>query len=134
MDPSHFITLRDKLLHAEKFSDVWEYFLDHISDDPEFNVASHRTRSEVLEPIFDQFCSHALKAKPAHGSLLLVRYGPNHFIHGGAMVGTMLVNVLFFEDLMTGLFSVTDPTGRRPARLSRFNAKPAPGMPNPTQN
>src|SRR5947208_2095755 len=98
MDPSHFATLRDKLLHGTDFAAVWAYFLDHIADDAAFNADSHRTRSELLEPVFEQFCLSAVKAAPRPGDLLLVRYGPAHFIHGGAMAGGLLVNVLFFED------------------------------------
>ena len=134
MDPSHFATLRDKLRHAEKFQSIWEYFVDHIADDPEFNGDSHRTRSEFLEPMFEQFCKSAVGRKPDPKELLFVRYGKEHFIHGGAPVGSLIVNVLFFEDLMTGVFCVTDPFGKRPTQFARFNAKPAPGTVHPGDN
>ena len=134
MDPSHFATLRDKLLHGTDFIAVWEYFLDHVADDPEFDAGGQRTRSELLEPVFERYCLSAVKAAPPPGRVLLVRYGPAQFIHGGAMVGRLLVNVMFFEDLQAGLFSVTDPTGRQKTVVSRFSLKPMPGSANPDRN
>jgi hypothetical protein len=134
MDPSHFATLRDKFKHAEKFQSVWEYFLDHIANDDEFNRDSHRTRSEFLEPMFQEFCKSTIGQSPDPKDVLLVRYGKEHFIHGGAAVGPLLVNVMFFEDLMVGLFCVTDPFGRKPNKFARFTAKPVPGAPRPEEN
>src|SRR5262249_52225983 len=51
MDLSLLETLKDKLLHAKQFSKVWEYFLDHFGENPDFVALGERTQDAFLKTV-----------------------------------------------------------------------------------
>src|SRR5437867_4152060 len=106
MDLSLLAKLKEELIHAEQFSDVWAYFLDHFGEDPAFLALGTRTRHEMIESLLIQTAQKICQMQVAAVDIILTRIAEHHFIHGGYCAGGRMINVLYFEDALLGTIMV----------------------------
>jgi hypothetical protein len=97
MDLTLLETLKDKLVHATDFSDLWRYFLDHFGEDPGFIALGDRSRDPFLEAILSQLGSRMFSGRVTLTDLLLSRLADHHFTHGGLLLNGHLANVLYIR-------------------------------------
>jgi hypothetical protein len=129
MDLSLLATLKDKLVNATEFSDVWRYFLDHFGEDPEFIALGDRTRDAFLEAVLDQIGSQMFGKQVALTNFLLARLPDHHFTHGGGLLNGHLANVLYFDDIRTGMVAIWASITPGETKYARFSGqRQRPGL------
>jgi hypothetical protein len=134
MDLTLLATLKDKLVNATEFSDVWRYFLDHFGEDPKFIALGERSSDAFLEAVLHQIGSQMFGQPVTLTDLLLSRLAEHHFTHGGVLLNGHLANVLYFDDIRSGMVAVwmANPAGE--TKYARFSGhRQRPGM-NPSTN
>jgi hypothetical protein len=123
MDLTLLATLKDRLIHAENFTQVWEYFLDHFGQDPEFIALGERTDDPFLEAVLTQVGTELFQREVAPTDFLLTRVPEHQFVHGGCILNGRLTNVLYFEDIHTGLLAVVTSVTPAETKLVRFTGR-----------
>ncbi len=134
MDLSRLATLKEKLVKAKQFADIWTYFLDHFGEDPEFIALGERTRNPFIEAIFDNVAQAVFKGRIDAKDVLLTRLADHQFIHGGGMFGQHLVNVIYFEDIQVGVVIVVRPFANEAQQYIRFTGPLTPPSNQPSEN
>jgi hypothetical protein len=134
MDLNLLDTLKEKLVHARDFSEVWAYFFDHFGEDPEFIACGERARHSFLEAVLTQVGSELFGRKVPVSHLLLTRLPERQFLHGGFSLNGRLANVIYFEDIQVGLIAVVLSMSSGETRLARFSGRPRPVSREPSVN
>jgi hypothetical protein len=127
-------TLKQKLTTAKEFSAVFTYFLDHFGEDPEFIEQGERTHSPFLESVLAEVGKQLFGKEVRVADVLLTRLPEYEFIHGACTLGGKLGNVLYFEDVRTGLLVVLSSLASSETKLVRFSGRPLQGTPTPSAN
>lgn len=127
MDLSKLAVLKEKLVEATQFSDVWKYFLDHFGENPEFISLGERVEEHPrLEVAINQIGLRVFKKPLRVRDLLLTRITGHGFIHGGGLVGASLANVLYFEEIGSGMMAIVQSLASTEMRYARFSTVPMP--------
>jgi hypothetical protein len=118
MNATKLVELKELLVKATKFSDVYEFFFEHFSNDPELKAGGQKVKDALLEKVvnvgFDQV------KKGAKATQLTLFRLPKYFLtHGIASSGQMFGIILFFEDISTGMFTLGSMIGG-PSAFIRF--------------
>jgi hypothetical protein len=123
MDPSLLATLKEKLADATDFTDVWTYFFDHFGEDPEFINAGARGEHPFLASIIAQIGAELFGRKVRVENLLLTHLPDHAFYHGGFTVANRLGNVIYFDDVQTGLLAVIMSPASNETKFVRFTGR-----------
>jgi hypothetical protein len=126
MDLTGLATLKEKLIQANQFSDVWRYFMDHFGGDDEFMGLGERAHHAFLEAVLVQVGEALLKRKVTLSGFLMNRLAEQQFIHGGGLLNDKLANVLYFEDIQKGLLAVVVSVSPSETKMIRFTGRPLP--------
>src|SRR5262249_4598685 len=76
-------TLKDKLIHAQNFTHVWEYFMDHFGQDPDFIALGDATQDPFLEAVLVHVAKGLFGQAVSTADFLLTRLPEHQFLHGG---------------------------------------------------
>jgi hypothetical protein len=126
MDLSLVATLKDKLIHAEQFADIMNYFFDHFGDHPEFLALGERVESPLLEAVLEAVAKQLFGREVPVEHMLLTRLPEHGLIHGGASLGGKPATVLYFEDVCKGLLTVIWSARPPETKFARFSGRAAP--------
>ena len=134
--------LKKILVDAKDFSDVFNYFMDHLGEDPGFLMLGRRGESELLTKIVTRIARQVLGKKVELDSMLVVEIPELQFIHGTGTVQDWIFNMFLFVDSDIGLVAMV-PSSEKKGRLNymcRFSAywdhdgKVPLFVPNPDQD
>ena len=134
MELSLLGTLKDKVIHASNFSEIWSYFFDHFGDHPEFIGMGERIDHPLLEAIIGQVAAQLFGRAVPLEDFLLARLPEHQFIHGGGLLEGKLANVLYFEDIQMGALAVVWTISPSETKMARFSGRPMPKGWNPSNN
>jgi hypothetical protein len=134
MDLTLLATLKDKLIHATDFSDVFTYFLDHFGEDEEFIEQGEVVRNEFLEQIYLQVGQQVFGRPVVLTNILFKHLPEHHFYHGGACLDGQVANVLYFEDACAGLLAILWSEKPGETKFARFRGRPLTPPPKPSVN
>jgi hypothetical protein len=134
MDLTLLATLKDKLIHARNFTKVWEYFMDHFGEDPDFIALGDATHDPFLEAVLSHVAKGLFGRQVSSADFLLTRLPEHQFLHGGGTLNGRLANVLYFEDIRMGLLAVVTSVQPSETKMVRFSGRPMPANWNPSQN
>lgn len=135
MDPAKFETLRDLLVNEKDFAKTWEFFLDNFAENAEFIENGKRTESPLLEAVIGQV-GQQLTGNATIKELLLVSVPGQGLIHGGCIVGTKIANLIYFEDVQSGLIAIPWSIATGETKYARFSTRmlPRPDRGSPSLN
>jgi len=125
MDPKRFETLREMMTSAKVLSTIMEYFLDHFGEVPGFSELGHPARNEIVESFLEKASLGWHQTKPLPNSARLTEIPEYHFIHGVCKYEGGFLNVLYFDDIQTGLI-VSAGNRMRESHLMRFSVEEKP--------
>jgi len=134
MDLTLLDTLKDKLANATDFTDVWSYFFDHFGVDREFVDQGNRARHPFLETILAQIGAELFGHGVRIDNLILTHIPERSFVHGGFTIEGRLGNVIYFEDIQTGLIAVVVSFGPGETKIVRFTGRRLPMIGSPSLN
>jgi hypothetical protein len=124
LDLTRLATLKDKLIHAGNFNEVFNYFFDHFGENASFIALGERVDDAFLEAVIRQVAGELFPGEVQLQQMLLTRLPEYGFIHGGFTVNGCLGNVLYFEDIRTGLLAIVTSFFPSETKLARFTGKP----------
>jgi len=124
MDLALLATLKQKLVNATQFSDVFSYFLDHFGEQPDFMGLGERTTDPFVEAVLLQVGQTLFGKAVDLTGLLLVQLPEHQFLHGAATLGGKLATVIYFEDVHMGLIALD--WSAKETKFSRFRGQPLP--------
>jgi hypothetical protein len=134
MDLSRLATLKEKLVTAREFSKVFDYFLDHFGENPDFIALGERADCPFLEAVLAQVGHTLFQRKVWVTEMLLTELPEQHFIHGTCRIAGRLATVIYFDDIHTGLMVVILSESPSETRLVRFSGRPMPTGSGPSLN
>lgn len=101
--------LKQKLMVAEKIGDVWDYFFDHLGENPRFMALGKVRKSPLLRKILVKLGRELYGTSGKLTQLRLKVLRPQHFAHGSCFLGDHPASVLYFSDIGLGTVAATDP-------------------------
>ncbi len=123
MDMTLFAKLKEKLITAKKFDEIWNYFFDHFMENAEFMAMGKPIqRHELLEAVLGQIAGRLFKVDSAVLEIRLIKLDDQKFIHGCGMLNGHLTSVMYFEDDHMGVFNIVMDDGR--TEMARFSGRP----------
>jgi len=134
MDLSRLATLKEKLVGAQDFSGVFEFFFDHFGEDPDFMALGERASNPLLETMLAHIAKQLFGREVPVTDVVLLRVAGHSFLHGTATLGGKLATVIYFEDKHVGLLAVVWSLAPTEAKLARFTGRPAPDLWNRSSN
>jgi hypothetical protein len=125
MDLSRLETLKQTLLESRDFMEVWNYFMTHFAEVEGFMDLGENYSSPALEAIVAQL-AQVIGAPTPVSEVMLIRLPGQRFVHGAAMLGHRLANLIYFEDIGVGLVGIVmSASGEN--RVIRFTTGTTPG-------
>src|SRR4051794_13723715 len=106
MDLSLLKTLKQKLHEAEKFSDVWDYFLTNFGEREAFIALGQQAGDPFLEMVLSQVGEQLFGRKIHVTDMMLTRIPEYGFIHGTVHLEGKLTSAIYFEEIHKGLLAV----------------------------
>ncbi len=105
------LRLKERVLDAEEFSAVFEYFMDEFVDDPEFlEHGKLVTKAPRLKAALRQISRQIFPEGRHQVTQIMLKHLKRHqFFHGTATVNEQLATVFFFRDLGFGMVAITAP-------------------------
>jgi hypothetical protein len=134
MDLTLLATLKDKLVNATEFGEVWRYFLDHFGEDPAFIALGERSHDPFLVAVIEQIASQIFGKHVPLTNLLLTFLPDHHFTHGGVILDGHLANVLYFDDIRMGMVAVLMSLPSGETKYARFSGRMQRPNPIPSAN
>ena len=127
MDLSRLDTLKQKLLETRNFMEVWDYFMTHFGEVDDFMALGETYVSRPLEGVLAQLAQQVVGPSTPVSRMLLIRLPEQQFVHGTAMLGGRLANLIYFEDVGVGLVGIVMSPATGENRVIRFTTGTKPG-------
>jgi hypothetical protein len=134
MDLTQLAELKNKLVSATEYIKVWEFFLDQFGENPDFIALGDRVRHPFLEAVLSRVAHQLFKSDIDWDNVFLTSLPEHQFIHGGGPVKGGLINVMYFDDIHTGLMCAMMPTKMGEMKFVRFSGRKLPGSADPSLN
>src|SRR5437763_1628356 len=115
MIDQHLAKLKDLLVTATQFADVYTYFFDHLVEDPAFLDCGEQYESDFLKVVLATVGQGFLNKPVTLMEYLAVRLTDRPFVHGSCQFAGHLMTFFYFEDIALGLaavVSVVRPHGK----------------------
>ncbi len=109
MDLKKLDELKEVLTSAEEIGDIWDFFFDHLGENPDFHALGKRRKSPLLNTILVQLGKQLFGPEGKLTGLHLVVLRAQRFAHGSCTLGGYPATVLYFADIGLGSAAVTDP-------------------------
>ncbi len=120
MKKEHFSALKEKLVGAENFNEVWEYFFDHFSENPAFMEMGEKTQNPLLQAILEEVGERLFRQKVKVTNMMLTEIPQHHFVHGVCFVQNRLASVMYFKDIKVGMLSILGSVQTHEVSMIRF--------------
>lgn len=121
-DMTHLDALKQQLIAAQDFKQIWDYFFDHCAENSDFLDRGERVSHPDLEHTLSKVAQQLLDAPDAQlSNLLLIKVAGYDFYHGAFFMGSRLVNVMFFADIDAGTLAIAPAPGSAQVVFGRFS-------------
>lgn len=115
--------LKEILVQEKDLSNIWDFFMDHFADHPEFLEYGDRSQSPLLEAVLPEICKQIFGKEVIIQNLLLIYIPEYEFFHGPFYVQGQMGSAIYFEDINTGAIAISEPPpSNGEVKYSRFSA------------
>lgn len=108
MKPNKLLKLKRLLQTATDLQEPSEYFWEELANDPAFLAAGKFRTNPRLQMIIEFAACHALGREQTARMLLLRRIPKLKFWHGSCLFGSMMSQVVYFDDIDQGLLTIVE--------------------------
>jgi hypothetical protein len=126
--------LKEKLCNEKDFSKIFEYFMDYFGENEKFMRKSQPTRHDLLENTMTSVLRNLLGERAGISQFMLLAAPGTPFIHGGCLTGGKMANVLYFDDIQTGVIGIFSFPPGGMTQYSRFRLQQLPPEAVPSEN
>jgi hypothetical protein len=132
LDLGKLATLKQHLLEATDFFDVYGYFMEHFGHRPELMTLGEPLDDATFVAVLEQIGARIVGEEGSITEPFLLRLREHQLVHGAFVLGTHVGTVFYFSDVDTGLaaFGAMDSEG--PSQLARFSLAKVPVGTSPT--
>ncbi len=114
------IELRQVMIDASDFAEVFGFFDKHIARSPALSDAGEPARNQQLEEVLKKSTESTIRgAKLNH--FLSINIPKQHFWHGAAHSATTQAMFFYYDDIDMGMLALPDLTGKGYNHYLRFN-------------
>ncbi len=113
-------TLKRILVTNKNFKEIYEYFLDHLGENPDFQRHGKKTKHPFLKKILTTVGRQIFHDETQVTKLVLIKIPQYPFYHGVCLLGGTMCSLMFFQDIEVGLLSLLMPMFE--TRFVRFSA------------
>ncbi len=112
-----------QILTSEKdLSKIWDFYMDHFADHPEFTDLGNPAKNKYLDTVVRKTCQEMFGNKIKITNSLLIKIAKYKFFHGPFQVDGRIGGVIYFEDINIGLLAVSaDSSNNGMVKYSRFS-------------
>lgn len=124
--------LKLKMMQEKEISVPYNYFFDHFGEDRAFFQRSKPARNALLEAVIGQTVRELLRLPGSSvtlNKLMILRVKEYSFFHGACVVGSHMVNFIYFDDIQLGCVAVTSMRGGPGTYFARFSTVTPPTEP-----
>lgn len=121
LDRNKLITLRQMLVEATVFSDVYSYFMDNFGQSPELMTLGEPLRDTTFLEVLELIGSQLIGTKARISQPFLLHVPEHRFTHGVFRLGNHIASVLYFEDVKMGLAAFGGLESDGPSQFARFS-------------
>lgn len=119
--------LRFKIGTAKDFYEVFNYFFDNFGENSDFMDQGEPADDKLLLALLKAIGQAVLQTQTVKlDKVMLMRVPEYNFIHGGLMINNALANVIYCDDLQTGIAAFCLPSAGGKTQLTRFSAEMLP--------
>jgi hypothetical protein len=127
--------LEAKLHEAKRFSQVWDFFLTHFGEGPEFIALGQRGSDEFLDTVLRQVGQQLFGRKVRIADAMLTRLPEHGFVHGTVLLEGRLTSALYFENIHKGMLAILAGPGDPPeTKFVRFTGRALYGALSRSEN
>lgn len=130
MNLKYLDKLKEKLVHADNFATVMDYFMTEFGDHKKFLRKGKHVRNKELEAALCEMGKEVFPDAPAIilSRIAFVEIPGYNFTHGGFLMNGRPSTMFYFSDLQMGLLAVPVSMSGL-TKFLRFTAKhPAPNL------
>jgi hypothetical protein len=120
-DLKKLITLRQRLVEATDFSDVYVYFMDHFGQSPDLMTLGKPLRDKAFLDVLEHIGAQVIGKKARVSQPFLLHVAEASFIHGAFRLGDHLASVFYFGDIKMGLAAFGGLESEGPSQFTRFS-------------
>jgi hypothetical protein len=99
-------TLKKMLDEEKKFSVTFNYFFDHLGEDPYFFDSCKKTKNPLIKEMLKHVGEQLFDDDGMVTNLKLLKYPKANFYHGSCFVHGRTASLFFFEDIKKGMAAV----------------------------
>ncbi|MEW6281856.1 MAG: hypothetical protein AB1758_24835 [Candidatus Eremiobacterota bacterium] len=118
--------LKDELISATDFGEVFGHFFDLCEQDPHFMEAGDLVRDPLLEEALRVAARKIGPPEAAVEGLLMIGLPEHGFVHGRFTHNRRMGGFFYFHEVHMGLASVVDASGK--VDLVRFTTMQGPSL------
>jgi hypothetical protein len=135
LDLGKLAGLKQLLIDAKDFGDVYGYFMDHFGRSPELVTLGEPYQDALFVAALERIGGALSGGRDARlEQPFLLRIADHRFVHGVFAIGDRMASVLYFEDIERGLLGFGGRDSEGPSQFARFTlAAVAPGLPAATK-
>lgn len=112
--------LRQLLIDATDFSDVYGYFMDNFGEAPELLTMGERWHDQDFLDTIEQLGGRVIGKGARLTQPFLLRVAEHGFVHGAFVLGDHIGSVFYFEDIEKGLLALGGRESQGPEQFARF--------------
>ncbi len=98
--------MKEKLLTGEKFSDIHNFFFDHLGENDFFMKRCKRAKNPQLTATITAAAKQVFQREVTITGMMLLKYPKFSFYHGSCFIEKKVAGMFFFEDINMGMLSV----------------------------
>lgn len=121
LDLKKLAKLKQLLVEAKDFSDVYSYFMDHFGQSPDLAKLGEPLRDKTFMDVLESIGAQVVGKKARISQPFFLRVADEKFIHGFFRLGDHLASVFYFEDIEKGLAAFGGVESEGPSQFMRFS-------------
>lgn len=114
--------LKEILLSCDDFRDVYNYFFDHLTNNPDFMKMGRKSKAPFLKSALKAIGKQLFKDEVKITRLLITKIAKYSFYHGPCFINGIMSSVIFFKDIDMGMLSMIMPSSVGEVKFIRFSA------------
>jgi hypothetical protein len=114
--------LKIKLVSATEFSDVFNYFYDHLGENQDFMGTGVRRHNSYIQQVLVACAEEVLHTKNiVVRKPFMIYLAKQKFYHGAIRFNETLSNFFYFEDINVGLLAISNIPSTGATAIIRFS-------------
>ncbi len=127
VDLGKLATLKQRLLDATDFFEVYGYFMEHFGQHQELRTLGEPLEDPTFVTVLEKVGARTVGQEARITDPFLLRLREHQLVHGAFVLGDHVGTVFYFADIDVGLLAFGGLDSDGPSKLARFSVAKVPG-------